>query len=918
MLVDWIIILSSICYLLLLFAIAYIADKRAERGAGITSHPYVYALSLGVYCTSWTFYGSVGRAASSGLDFLPIYIGPTLVFVLWWLVVKKIIRITKAHRITSIADFISSRYGKSTPLSVLVTFIAVVGIVPYISLQLKAVATSFNVLKQYPEVIAPLNSPPIATVADTAFWVALVLAIFAILFGTRHIDNSEHHDGVVVAIAFESVVKLFAFLAVGIFVTFGIYDGFGDLFAEAAKQPELMQLMTFQKEGAYTTWVTLTTLSMVAAVCLPRQFQVIAVENVNEPELRKGVWFFPLYLLAINIFVLPIALGGLLQFPDGDVNADTFILTLPMAHGQEILALLVFLGGLSAATSMVIVATIALSTMVCNDLVMPVLLRLKWLGLRERSDFTGVLLFVRRSSIILILLFGYAYFRFLGESDALVTIGLISFAAVFQFAPAMLGGMFWKGGNRKGALTGLSLGFAVWAYTLLLPAFAKSGLLPITFIAAGPLGIDFLRPYELFGLKGLDHLTHALFWTTVCNVGAYVFISLYTKHSALERVQGALFVDVYRYADQGPRSQIWQGSASVEDLFNLLVRFLGRARADRSFSGYFRDRGLERRRVKMADSDLVNFTERLLAGAIGAASARVMISSVVKGEIVRIEEVMKILDETSQVIEYSQNLEQKSQELETTTRQLRAANERLQELDRLKDDFLSTVSHELRTPLTSIRSFSEILNDHPDLEEKEKSRFLGIIVTESVRLTRLINQVLDLAKIEAGQMEWIVEDIDVPQIVENSLDTMSAILSEREVGLDVNFASDLPLIKGDRDRLMQVIVNLLSNAVKFCRDEQGWVSVSVYSQAEEVVITVTDNGKGIPWSAREYIFEKFHQTREGLTDKPHGTGLGLSISRQIVKYFGGRLELVESSTTGSTFGVFLPLSLPVSIDKAGE
>jgi len=307
-----------------------------------------------------------------------------------------------------------------------------------------------------------------------------------------------------------------------------------------------------------------------------------------------------------------------------------------------------------------------------------------------------------------------------------------------------------------------------------------------------------------------------------------------------------------------------------------------------------------------------------LAGAIGAASARVMISSVVKGEIVRIEEVMKILDETSQVIEYSQNLEQKSQELETTTRQLRAANERLQELDRLKDDFLSTVSHELRTPLTSIRSFSEILNDHPDLEEKEKSRFLGIIVTESVRLTRLINQVLDLAKIEAGQMEWIVEDIDVPQIVENSLDTMSAILSEREVGLDVNFASDLPLIKGDRDRLMQVIVNLLSNAVKFCRDEQGWVSVSVYSQAEEVVITVTDNGKGIPWSAREYIFEKFHQTREGLTDKPHGTGLGLSISRQIVKYFGGRLELVESSTTGSTFGVFLPLSLPVSIDKAGE
>ncbi|MFD2206371.1 ATP-binding protein [Kiloniella antarctica] len=918
MLVDWIIILSSICYLLLLFAIAYFADKRAERGAGITSHPYVYALSLGVYCTSWTFYGSVGRAASSGLDFLPIYIGPTLVFVLWWLVVKKIIRITKAHRITSIADFISSRYGKSTPLSVLVTIIAVVGIVPYISLQLKAVATSFNVLKQYPEVIIPLNSPPIATVADTAFWVALVLAIFAILFGTRHIDNSEHHDGVVVAIAFESVVKLLAFLAVGVFVTFGIYDGFGDLFSKAAQRPELLSLMTFQKEGSYITWVTLTTLSMVATVCLPRQFQVIAVENVNEPELRKGVWFFPLYLLAINIFVLPIALGGLLQFPDGHVNAETFILTLPMAHGQELLALFVFLGGLSAATSMVIVATIALSTMVCNDLVMPVLLRWKWLGLREKSDFTGVLLFVRRSSMILIQLFGYAYFRFLGESDALVTIGLISFAAVFQFAPAMLGGMFWKGGNRLGAMTGLSLGFVVWAYTLLLPSFAKSGLLPITFIAAGPFSIEMLRPYELFGLQGLDHLTHALFWTTTFNVGAYICVSLYTKHSALERVQGALFVDVYRYADQSPQSQIWQGSASVDELFDLLVRFLGRARADRAYSGYFRDRGLERRRVATADADLVNFTERLLAGAIGSASARVMISSVVKGEVVRIEEVMKILDETSQVIEYSQNLEQKSQELETTTQQLRAANVRLQELDRLKDEFLSTISHELRTPLTSIRSFSEILCDHPDLEDDEKNRFLGIIVKESVRLTRLINQVLDLAKIEAGQMEWVVEDLDVPQIVENSLDTMTAILNEREIELDVDFAPNLPMIKGDKDRLMQVIVNLLSNAVKFCSHTQGWVKVTVSRTADEMVITVADNGRGIPWSAREYIFEKFHQSREGLADKPHGTGLGLSISRQIVGYFGGRLELVESSSKGSIFGVNLPLVTSPKLLEVGK
>ncbi|MCZ4279266.1 sensor histidine kinase [Kiloniella laminariae] len=918
MLVDWFIVLASIGYLLVLFAVAYIADKRAERGAGITSHPYIYALSLGVYCTSWTFYGSVGRAASSGLDFLPIYIGPTLVFILWWLVIRKIIRITKAHRITSIADFISSRYGKSSRMSILVTVIAVVGIVPYISLQLKAVATSFNVLKQYPEVIAPSYSPPIATVADTAFWVALVMALFAILFGTRTVDNSEHHEGVVVAIAFESVVKLLAFLAVGIFVTYGLYDGLGDLFAKASAYPELVKLMTFEQEGAYTTWITLTTLSMVAAICLPRQFQVMAVENVNEPELRKGAWLFPLYLLAINIFVLPIALGGLLQFPDGAVNADTFVLTLPMAHHQEWLALFVFLGGLSAATGMVIVATIALSTMVSNDLVMPALLQLKWLGLTERGDFTGIVLFVRRSSILLILFLGYAYFRFLGESDALVTIGLISFAAVFQFAPAMLGGMFWKGGNRSGALTGLFLGFIVWAYTLLLPSFAKSGILPLSFITEGPLGIELLKPYALFDLQGLDNLTHALFWTTVINVGAYVFVSLYSRHSALERVQGALFVDVFRYADQGPRSQIWQGSALVEDLFNLLVRFIGRARADRAFSNYFRDRGLERRRVTTADADLVNFTERLMAGAIGTASARVMISSVVKGEAVRIEEVMKILEETSQVIEYSQSLEQKSFELESTTRQLRAANERLKELDRLKDEFLSTVSHELRTPLTSIRSFSEILSDHPDLDEAEKSRFLRIIVKESVRLTRLINQVLDLAKIEAGQMEWVVEKLDVARVIENSMEAMSALLSERTIQLEKDIWANLPAVKGDRDRLMQVIVNLLSNAVKFCDPDKGRVKVSVRRSGPELVVLVSDNGRGIPWISREKIFEKFHQSREGLTDKPHGTGLGLSISRQIVEYFGGRLELVESSNKGSVFGVFLPVEEGKDQIQVGE
>jgi len=903
---GWSILLTSLAYLCLLFAIAYYVDKRADAGRSVIANPYIYALSIAVYCTSWTFYGSVGRAASSGIDFLPIYLGPTLTFVVWWFVLRKIIRISKAHRITSIADFISSRYGKSTQLGVLVTVIAVVGIMPYISLQLKAVSTSFNVLLQYPEVITPHPSGRVPVLQDTAFLVALVMAAFAILFGTRHIDASEHHEGMVAAIAFESLVKLIAFLAVGLFVTFGLYDGFADLFTTARATPEVANLLTLSG-ASYGQWMTLTLLSMAAIVCLPRQFQVTVVENVNEAHLEKAVWLFPLYLLIINIFVLPIALGGRLAFPGGGVDADTFVLTLPMFDQQEFLALFAFIGGLSAATGMVIVAAIALSTMVSNDLVMPVLLRLTWLRLTERGDLTVLLLFIRRASIILILLLGYAYFHLIGESDALVTIGLVSFAAAAQFAPAIIGGIFWKAGTRRGAVTGLSLGFAVWAYTLLLPSFARSGWLPIEFIDAGPLGMGLLKPHELFGLQGMDSLSHALFWSMLVNIGGYVALSLRSHQSAIERIQAALFVDVFRQSSAQGGSRFWRGSATVADLRALIVRFVGKSTAERALGGYARARGLNLAKLRQADADLVNFTERLLAGAIGAASARVMVASVAKGEVVGIEEVMKILEETSQVIEYSHTLEQKSRELEATTAELRAANERLKELDRLKDDFLSTVSHELRTPLTSIRSFSEILFDNPDLDTEERSRFLTIIVKESERLTRLINQILDLAKMEAGRMEWELDDIDPRAVIDEALAVSSGLLAEKSVRLEVKLDGHLPRVHVDRDRLMQVIVNLLSNAVKFCHEAHGLVVVSAETRDEGLYVSVADNGPGVAPENRRMIFEKFQQANEALTDRPGGSGLGLAISRQIVEYFGGRIWVESVPGHGAKFAFTIPL-----------
>ncbi|MEQ9607006.1 MAG: ATP-binding protein, partial [Kiloniellaceae bacterium] len=810
---------------------------------------------------------------------------------------------------------ISSRYGKSTSLGALVTVIAVVGIIPYISLQLKAVSTSFNVLRQYPVVAMPLQEN-VPLLADTALWVALIMAVFAILFGTRHIDASEHHEGMVAAVAFESLAKLIAFLAVGIFVTFGVNDGFGDLFRRAAADETISQLFFIGSGGSYLQWITLTLLSMAAIICLPRQFQVTVVENVNERHLARAVWLFPLYMLVINIFVLPIAVSGLLHFPAGLVDADTFVLTIPMKERAEFLALFAFIGGLSAATGMVIVAAIALSTMICNDLIMPALIRISWLRMTERGDLSVLLLRIRRFAIVAILLLSFAYFRFIGQPEALVTIGLVSFAAAAQFAPAIIGGIFWKGGSRLGALTGLTLGFVIWGYTLLLPSFARPGWLPTAFIDSGPLGIALLKPYALFGLQGLDSLSHAMFWSMLANIGGYVIVSLLARQSAIERIQAVLFVDVFRHSGAQSGSHFWRGSATVPDLKNLVARFIGPGRAERAFADYGRIHGLSLTKMREADAGLVSFTERLLAGAIGAASARVMVASVAKGEVLGIEEVMEILEETSQVIEYSHGLEQKSRELEALTAELRGANERLQELDRMKDEFLSTVSHELRTPLTSIRSFSEILFDNPDLGLGDRRKFLAVIVKESERLTRLINQILVLAKMEAGSIDWQMEYLDPRSVVEEAIAVTSALFAEKSARLEVQIARDLPMVYADRDRLIQVLVNLLSNAAKFCDDKVGYVVVTVESRPDGLQIAVADNGRGVPPDNRQIIFEKFQQASTNLTDKPRGTGLGLTISRQIIDHFGGRIWVEAAAGSGARFCMVLPKRKAVGTSQA--
>ena len=899
--------LVSIAYLGLLFAIAFYADKRADAGRSVIASPYVYALSLGVYATSWTFYGSVGRAAANGIGFLPIYLGPTLAAALFWLVLRKIVRISRENRITSIADFIASRYGKSAALAGIVTVIAVIGIVPYIALQLKAVSGSFLLLANAPEVTRPATAGAGPLFADTAFYAALSLAVFAILFGARHLDAAERHEGMVAAIAFESIVKLVAFLAIGLFVTFGLYAGFDDLFARVAADPRLAHLLApFDgPAGSYASWAWLLVLSAFAILCLPRQFQMAVVENVDESHIAKASWLFPLYMFAINLFVLPIAFGGLLHFPGGAVDADTFVLALPIAEGRPLLALVVFLGGLSAATGMVIVETVALSTMVCNDLVMPLALRTGLLRLRERRDLSRLLLGIRRAAIVGILLLGYAYFRFAGEAYALVAIGLISFAAVAQFAPAMLGGLYWKQATRAGAIAGLAAGFAVWAYTLLAPSFARSGWLPAGFVADGPWGIALLKPLALFGLAGLDEITHSMIWSMLANCGALVVVSLLSAPGPREQAQAVRFVDVFRRPAE--RVGAWRGGGSLDDLRGLLGRFVGGERAAALLEEFAARKSVPIDALQ-ADAELVQFAETQLAGAIGSASARAAVASLAQEEGLGIDEVMTILDETSQVLAYSRELERKRQELEAATAELRAANERLRELDRMKDDFVSTVSHELRTPLTSIRAFAEILHDSPALAAAKRQEFVGIILRETERLTRLINQILDLAKIESGRAEWAAEPVDLRAVIRDAADSTAALYRERDVQLETEVPDRVPIVVADRDRLQQVLLNLLANAVKFCAPGSGRVRVALSAAAGAVRVDVADNGVGIAPEHQGAIFEKFRQVGDTLTDRPQGTGLGLPISRLIVRQFGGELWVASAPGRGATFSFTIPVA----------
>ncbi|RTE66856.1 PAS domain S-box protein [Amphritea opalescens] len=643
------IILISLAYVGLLFAIAYFGDRSA-KGRSYASNPVIYSLSLAIYCSSWTFYGAVGRASVTGWQFLATYLGPAIVFIFAWRVIEKVILVSKQQNTTSIADFISSRYGKSQALAVLVTIIAVFGTIPYIAMQLKAVAISYDA-------IAPGATEALSKGNDTALFVALLMALFTILFGTRHIDATEHHEGMVLAVAFESIVKLTAFIAVGLLVTFQIFDGVPDLINHIRAQLNNNANFSSPLNGNFlgNSFLTEILLACAAILCLPRQFHVTIVENTRVENLKTARWLFPLYMLLLSLFVLPIATAGMTLFADTDINADTFLLMLPLHVGFEDLATFAFIGGLSASTSMVIVAAISLSTMVCNDIVMPLLLRVSWLKLSKNKDLGALLLKVRRITIICLMIMAYFYYRILGDQGTLASFGLLAFAASAQFLPGLLGGVYWKTGSRYGILAGLSAGFLIWLYTLVFPTLSSAGLLPASFIENGLFGYDLLRPTQLFGITGMDPLTHGTFWSLSINTLLYVVISRYSPQRLVDRIQASAFVDVYS-KNLSETSRVFS-HATVGDLQILTERFLGISRTQHAFTGFALKAGIDPPLSgDKASSELIQFTERLLAGVIGASSARIVLASTLRGKDMQIGDVVTIVDEASQALRFNRSL----------------------------------------------------------------------------------------------------------------------------------------------------------------------------------------------------------------------------------------------------------------------
>ncbi|MBP2833660.1 sodium:proline symporter [Aquimarina sp. U1-2] len=893
---NYLLISIIIIYLAFLFLIAYWAEKNSK--SKWVNNPYIYALSLAVYCSAWTYYGSVGIASQSGISFLTIYLGPVISLPLWILVMRKIIRVSKQHKISSIADFISLRYGNNRFLGALVTVICVFAIVPYISLQLKAISETFEIITDETSYVST------TILDDSTFYIAVLLAIFVAFYGTQAADASQRRKGIMTTVAVESVFKLIFFLIAGIYVTFFLFDGTSDMYQKASQLDNFNQITAFNGVTSGFNWMFTIALSFFAIFLLPRQFHVAVVENDRERYLKKAIWMFPLYLFLFNVFVIFIAWAGNLSF-EGNVNQDYYILLLPLQNNNIVLALLVFLGGFSAVISMVVVSTLALSTMVSNNLVIPYgFLDMFVKGDPEKN--ANYIKTIRRISIFSLIIIAYFFYVNFSYELSLYSIGLISFVIIAQLAPSFFIGLFWNRGSARAVKTGMSIGVLIVVYTLILPFVLNVLQGNNSFVEQGLFGVELLKPYALLGIDFLSPEAHSFFWSMFLNTSSFLIISLLSKGNYRERNYAEMFINSSNYANLQDGAFVWKGEAYVTDIRAMLKRFLGEYKTERALNLFNMKYDISKEE-EMADARLINFSEKLLTGSIGSASARILIDSVVKEEPVSLIEVLNILEESKKTIAINKALKEQSNELTETTKQLKAANIELLEQDRIKDEFLDTVAHELKTPITSIKAASEVLTDDHEMPDELKTKFLNTIVSDADRLARLIHNILDLEKLSSGRDELEIQTNQIDKTIDKAIHGVSQIANKKNVAIHYQNGTRI-YANYDEDRMLQVLTNLLSNALKFSEPENGEIMIQARQKQKTIEVTVQDNGKGIPAEDINYIFDKFYQAKHQNIKKPKGSGLGLAISKKIIESHRGKIWIDKKYNRGARFLFTIPRS----------
>ncbi len=886
-------ILLILVYFGLLFFLASYVENRKPNWA---DKAWVYALSLGVYCTAWTFYGSVGVAATSGMEFLTIYLGPIIAAPLWLHIMTKVFRISQVHKVSSIADFLSLRYGGSKRIGTLVTLICLLAIIPYISLQLKAVAETFKLMTEVK------GGSSFSFWDDSTFYIAILLAFFATFFGVRGIDTTEQRRGMVVSLAFESVLKLVLFLVVGVWICFFLYDGTADIFGQMhTSRSGFSELYTFSSLTQSLDWFFMIALSFMAIFLLPRQFHVSVVELTQQKFIKSAIWIFPLYLLLFNVLVIFVAWVGLLQFGD-TAQADYFALLIPMRNGQKLLTVLSFFGGFSAAISMVVVSTLSLSIMLSNNVLIPFGF-IKRLNEQDAEHNIKQIIRIRRISVFLIIIAAYLFYVMYNVESDLFSIGLTAFLIIAQLSPSFFAGLYWNRGSARGAFWGIVAGMSVVLITLLFPALHSGEASQVTSMQ---LSRESLQS-SFLDFSFLSPIPNALYWSLLTNGLVYATVSLMYKGDYRERNYAELFVNNRYYENLQDEAFVWKGEAYVKDIQQVLAKFLGASDAERAIDLFHKKYKLPRD-TQIADARLISFSEKLLTGRIGATSTRILINNVVKEQSISLVEVLNILDESKKTVDSNKLLKEKSEQLTALSENLKNLNAELKLKDQQKDEFLDTIAHELKTPITAIKASAELLSDEEDnMPAEMQAKFLETIVAETDRISRLITNILNFEKLDKGRQHFVIENHNIHLTAQKSIDALSTLIQSKDTIIQNHIPVDMRF-DYDEDQMQQVFTNILSNAIKYTPEENGSIRIEAHNGNQELKIQITDNGLGIKPEDADFIFDKFFQSKNQNTKKPKGSGLGLAICKSIVESHGGTITLNKNQTEGAQFIIKIPTS----------